>query len=248
MGTPLPILDSEVLQQLKWSRKWPKMAEAALSHQIISKTASKLGLTIETEELQAAANSFRQQNGLLSAQETWEWLAKHGMSIDDLEALVAHAVRSAKVADHFFAHQVEPYFAEHAMDYAEVILYQVTLPNLNLAMELFYAVQGQELTFAEMARQYADDPEVQRSGGYRGMMTGKDLKPAIATTVFAATPPQLLRPIQRKGQFYLIYVEDIIRPVLDEDLRSQIQADLLANWLKQQINSYNPAQTRVLNT
>ena len=141
---------------------------------------------------------------------------------------------SAKIAEHLFAHQVEAHFAEHRFDYVQVVLYRVVLKNADLAMELFYSLQEDELTFAEMARQYATRPEEQRSGGYQGVISGKDLKAAIAPSVFSASPPEVLRPIRHKRKVYLVYVEEMTQPVLDAALRSQIQAELLTNWLKQQ--------------
>ena len=65
-------------------------------------------------------------------------------------------------------------------------------------------------------------------------MKRKDLKPEISAAVFAAKPPQVLKPIVTSQGVHLILVEEIIQPELDEKLRSQIMSDLFAEWLKQQ--------------
>ncbi len=55
--------------------------------------------------------------------------------------------------------------------------------------------------------------------------------------MFAATPPQILKPITTPKGVYLIWVEEIIQPQLDDELRQQIISDLFSDWLKQQITS-----------
>jgi parvulin-like peptidyl-prolyl isomerase len=61
------------------------------------------------------------------------------------------------------------------------------------------------------------------------------LKPEISAAVFAATPPQVLKPIVTSSGVHLILVEEIIESELDDKLHYQIFSDLFAGWLKQQI-------------
>jgi parvulin-like peptidyl-prolyl isomerase len=63
----------------------------------------------------------------------------------------------------------------------------------------------------------------------------KELKPEISAAVFAAKPPQILKPIVTSSGVNLILVEEIIQPELNNKLRYQILSDLFAGWLKQQI-------------
>jgi parvulin-like peptidyl-prolyl isomerase len=102
-------------------------------------------------------------------------------------------------------------------------------------MELFYALQEDEIKFPEIAHQYIQDTELRRSGGYRGVQNRKDLKPEISAAVFAATPPKILKPIVTSSGTHLILVEELIQPPLDESLRYKILSDLFSEWLKQQI-------------
>ena len=235
-----PISQDEIFRQVKLSCQIPTLIQAIAERKIVAQKAQALNLKVETDELQKAADSFRLKNNLATTQETLAWLNRHALSLDDLEALVDHAVLSTKLADALFASQVEPYFMERQLDYARIVMYEVILNNADLAMELFYALQEQETTFAEIARQYDPDPEVRRRGGYRGLVTRKDLKPELSAAVFAAKPPQFLKPITVGKKIYLIWVEEIIAPVLDETLKAQILSALFSNWLKQQAESTAP--------
>jgi hypothetical protein len=62
---------------------------------------------------------------LKSADDTWAWLQKHGLSLDDFEELIYNNVISGKLAHHLFADKVEPFFVEHQLDYAGVVMYEV---------------------------------------------------------------------------------------------------------------------------
>ncbi|NEP27299.1 MAG: peptidylprolyl isomerase, partial [Moorea sp. SIO3I6] len=60
-------------------------------------------------------------------------------------------------------------------------------------------------------------------------------KPEISAAVFAAEPPQLLKPIVTSQGVHLILVEEILKSELDGKLRSEIMSDLFTGWLKEQI-------------
>ena len=127
-------------------------------------------------------------------------------------------VLSGKLAQHLFANKVEPFFVEHQLDYAGVVLYKVVLDNEYLAMELFYGIQEGEMSFSEVAHQYIQDTELRRKGGYRGIVRRKELKPEMSAAIFAAMPPQVLKPIVTSSGVNLILVEEIIQPELDGKL------------------------------
>ncbi|NEP46053.1 MAG: peptidylprolyl isomerase, partial [Okeania sp. SIO2H7] len=74
-------------------------------------------------------------------------------------------------------------------------------------------------------------------GGYRGVLSRKDLKPEISAAVFAAKPPQMIKPIVSSKGVHLIFVEEIIPAELDNKLRFQICSELFGEWVKKQVES-----------
>ncbi|MGB7416894.1 MAG: peptidylprolyl isomerase [Thermosynechococcaceae cyanobacterium] len=205
--------------------------------QVIVKTAAQQGIEVEDDELQQAADQLRHDQNLLSAAATWDWLQAHHLSVQDLEKVVRQQVITAKLSDHLFASQVEAFYIEHQLDYTQIILRDVVLPNQDLAMEIFCALQEREISFWDVANQYIQDPDLRRTGGYRGPLSRSDLPPALSAAVFAARPPQILKPVLNKKQIHLILVEELIEPVLDEGLRSQIQAELFDQWLMEKVSA-----------
>jgi parvulin-like peptidyl-prolyl isomerase len=235
MSKTFSISQEEILHQIKLSSLIPTLVEGIMTRKIIANAAREQGIEVEPVELQQAADSFRVTNGLHSVEKTWLWLQKNGLSLDEFEELISASVISSKLAQHLFAEQVEPFFIDRQLDYTQVVMYEIVLDDEDLALELFYAIAQGEISFSEAARQYIQDIELRRCGGYQGILYRSYLKPEIAVAVFSATPPQLLKPIVTSGGVHLIMVEEFIRPQLNEQLCYKILWELFSQWLKLQL-------------
>jgi parvulin-like peptidyl-prolyl isomerase len=229
------ISQAEIIHQIKLSCQVPTLIEGIIARKIIASTAQELGIQVETEELQQAADRIRLLNRLEKSEDTWSWLQKHYLSLDEFEESIYASTLATKLAQHLFGDRVELFFAERILDYTQAVLYEVVLDDEDLTIELFYALQEEELTFPEVAHQYIQEPELRRVGGYRGTLRRSELKPEISAAVFVAKPPQILKPIKTSRGIHLIMVEAIIHPKLDTNLSYKILNDLFSAWLKQQI-------------
>lgn len=238
MSQAITITNEDILAQVKLSCKIPEILEGIVTRKVIANAAAEAGIKVETEELQKAADQMRLMNKLDSADATWAWLEKHSLCIDDYEEIVYSTVISGKLAAHLFADKVEPYFFEHQLDYAGVVMYEVVLDDEDLAIELFYAIKEGEMSFYDVANKYIQNTELRRKRGYREIVNRKELKPEISAAVFAAKPSQVLKPIVTSSGVHLILVEEIIQLELDNKLRYQILLDLFAGWLKLQIDRF----------
>jgi parvulin-like peptidyl-prolyl isomerase len=230
----LTISCHQILNQIKVSAQIPSLVEEILDRQIINRKAAEAGIEVRPEELQLLADSWRVTNQLESPEETMSWLQKHHLSIEEFGQIFQTTVVSSKLAEHLFADRVEPFLLEHQLDYARAVMYEIVLDDEDLALEFFCAISEGEVGFSELAYQYIQDKELSRCGGYRGAVSRKDLRPEISAAVFAANPPELLKPIVTNSGVHIIKVEEIIQPQLNDTLRQEIMATLFNSWLKQQ--------------
>ncbi|AVH63817.1 MULTISPECIES: peptidylprolyl isomerase [unclassified Nostoc] len=233
----ITITNEDILQQVKLSCKIPEIVEQIVSRKVIISTLEEANITVETEELQKAADLFRLMNKLTSAEDTWKWLEKHGLSLDDFEKIVYNGMLVGKLNQHLFTDKIEPYFFEHQLDYVGVVMYEVVLDDEDLAIELFYAIKEGEISFYDVAHKYIQDKELRRKGGYQGIVYRKDLKPEISAAVFAAKPPQLIKPIVTSSGVHIILIEEIIDSQLDDKIRTKILTELFSGWLKEKTES-----------
>lgn len=235
MPEKIAISTEEIIQQIKFSRLMPEITKEIASRKIISDTATAENVVLSESEIQQAADSFRLQNNLSSSQATLNWLEKYSLSIEEFEQLVYYNSLSLKLAQHLYSDRVEAYFYEHQLDYTEAVIHEIVLADFDLGMELFYGIQEQEFSFWDVAHQYIQEPELRYSSGYRGCLKRNQLKPEISMAVFAANPPQVLKPIVVNKQTYLIFVSQITQPKLDSKMRYLIVSDLFNQWLQEQV-------------
>ena len=232
----ITITQADIWQQVKLSLQIPELVEQIISRKMILAAAEEAGIKVEVEELQKAADFLRLTNKLTSAEDTYKWLEKHGVSVDDFEEIIYTNLISGKLTQHLFADKIEPYFWQNQLNYAGVVMYEVVLEDEDLAIELFYAIKEGEMSFYDVAHQYIKDVELRRQGGYLGVQRRRDLKPEISAAVFAANPPQVLKPIITAKGVRLIFVEEIIQPHLNDDFKQEILRDLLLSWIQDKVN------------
>jgi parvulin-like peptidyl-prolyl isomerase len=161
------------------------------------------------------------------------------LSLEHFEGIVYTNLLSAKLATHLFKNKVEAYFYKHQLDYKSVVMYEVILDDEDLALEIFYSIKECKTSFFDVAHQYIQDIELRRQNGYRGIVRRQDLSAEVSAAVFAAKPPQLIKPIMTAKGIHLIFVEEIIQPQLDNQLADQIGVDLFSKWLKQEVDQIN---------
>ena len=240
LDKPLNIAEistNELVKHLKLSLQMPQVLTSLIDRKIINQTAEREDVIIEDEELQAAADRFRFENNLIGSQDTLKWLNNYHLSVTEFEELIRNNLLRQKLGQHLFKDKVEPYFYAHQLDYNQASLYEIVLPNFNLAMELFYGIEEKELSFWDLAHQYIEDDRLRRRGGYIGLKTRDRLHAEIAAEVFVfdnARLPRVLKPIAVEKKTHLIYVEEIIQPVLNDSLRQKIVSKLYEDWLAKQ--------------
>jgi hypothetical protein len=228
----------QLWQQAKQQLLMPRLIASAKIQRVMALAAREYNVEITLEELQAAADALRIQHGLLTTDKTLAWLEQHGLSVEDFEDIAqAHCL-----ADHLKQQVVEAeiaaYFYRHQLDYEEAILYQLSLPKPELAMELFYASQEGEVDFLALLHQYVSDRQIRRDGGYRRVVRRQDLSAELSSQVFAAAAPVLLRPMVVNQQVQLIFVVELLKPELDDALQAQIREVLFERWLQDQLERY----------
>ncbi len=230
----------ELIAEAKIAGQVSELIQGIVRRQAIAQAVDRAGIEITDAEIQIAADLFRSNNQLETSEATWKWLKDRFLSVEDLERIIIDRLNTDKLAHHLFADEVERCFYQNILDYSGAIIYEVVLEDRNLAMEIFYSLEEGDLSFADVAHQYITDPELKRRGGYLGKIDRKQLRPEISAAVFAAKPPQLIKPIVTKVGVHLIHVEEILQPQLDSVLYQQILMNLFEQWLEQQVATIYP--------
>src|SRR6185503_5968331 len=76
--------------------------------------AGSEAIDVSADEIQQAADEFRQSNGLHSAEATHRWLVERGLSVRSFQRLLRGGVQARKARAKLTADRVEPFFDQHA--------------------------------------------------------------------------------------------------------------------------------------
>jgi len=238
MFQTIDINSDEITSQVKLSCKLPEIMEEIVKRKLILEAAVELGITVNNNEIQQTADSIRLSHNFLTSEDTFVWLEKYALSIEDFERIAYYSLISQKLATYLFADKVKPYFLENKLIYTSILMYEIIVEDKDLADNLFDLIKEEKKSFFDLARKYIQDVDLRRQLGYKGIVKSTDLAPEFLAPLLEAKPPQILQPIYSAAGHHLILVDEIITPTLDDFLYNQILLDLFNHWLKQRVQLF----------
>jgi putative peptide maturation system protein len=201
---------------------------------LIQEELAREPIALSDAELQEAMDNFRSAKKLFKAQDTLDWLERHGMSHEMLERYVADNAIAARLRDRVAGDRVEPYFWQHAGDFDTGRVARLEVAEESKARELAEQISAGRLDFfAAAERSFVEAAE-------RGAPPKADLfaaierrqaAPAIREQLFAAAPGQLIGPVAVEAGHALMRVLAIVPARLDGRRRAAIKNILFDEWL-----------------
>lgn len=144
------ITDIDLIYEAKIAGKIPELVRGIRRRHIIEHHATAATIEPTSAELQAAADRFRLNHQLASAEATQQWLNANMLSIDDFEDIITQNPIADKLAQHLFGDRVAEFFHQNSIDYTSAIIYEVILEDRDIAMEIFYSIQEGDLSFSDL--------------------------------------------------------------------------------------------------
>lgn len=235
------ISPDDVISFLKKTLQYNEARLGVLQQAIVTRAAEARGIMVEPDEIQAEADRQRRERRLERASDTFAWLSEQHITPEEWEAGIRDRLLAQKLKQELFGNEVESYFAQNRLDFDQIVLYQIIVPYEQLANELFYQIEESEISFFEAAHLYDIDANRRQHCGYEGKLYRWSLKPDIAAIVFAATPGQVIHPIQTEQGFHLLRIEEFIPAQLNTETQQEILQRLFQDWLNSELNYWlNP--------
>ena len=230
------MLPEEIIDVLKQEILLKRIYQKAVYRKVIEQAAAERGVTVTPEEVQTEGESIRHTKRLEKASDTLKWLEEQMITVDEWEKGIASQLLAKKLAKHLFDQEVDKYFAQTRLDFEQAILYQIVVPYKQLAQELYYQIEEEEISFFEAAHLYDIDEERRYRCGYEGKIPRWNLKPAVAAAVFGAKARQVFGPLKTDLGYHLFLIKDFIPAELTPERREEIINKLFQEWLESESN------------
>jgi foldase protein PrsA len=223
----------EVFEQVRLNNDAFLIAEA-LEDILVARLAAHAGIAATDAEVEAEIDAFRVRLGLYQAEDLAAWLAERKLDAADL----AKKFRQMKVKEKLARHVTDPIIADHYLQHrAEHDLFnlaQIVVAQAADAHEIVRLLTRDNRDFAELARHHSLDNATAEQGGTLGQCKRRDLPSCFAAELASTGGMQVFGPFEIAERF-VVYQAGLARESqLDLPLRTQIRAELFADWLKEQ--------------
>jgi parvulin-like peptidyl-prolyl isomerase len=230
-------IESEtIVSFLKRQVQLKETCQTIVYQQIIERTAQERGIAVTPEEIQAEADRLRYEMRLESAAATFAWLEEQLITPEEWEAGIRDRLLKQKLAESLFAHEIERYFVQNRLDFEQILLYKIVVPYEQLAQELFYQIEENEISFYEAAHLYDVDEQRRLKCGYEGKLYRHSFAPEVAAIVFSSRLAEVIGPVQSDAQYELLLIEEFIAAELTDATRKKIIDRLFAEWIESELN------------
>lgn len=98
-ATDVNVNVSEVVDHLRIKGQFGPALREVIERKVTAQAAREKGFSVSDEELQQAADTFRQMNGLHDAEATRQWLEGRGLELEDLENYLEQNLLINKIKD-----------------------------------------------------------------------------------------------------------------------------------------------------
>jgi len=114
-----------------------------------------------------------------------------------------------------------------------------------MARELYFRIQEKEQSFAELAREYSQDPEAQVNGIVGPAEIGT-IHANLAHLLAISGPGQLWHPIPVEGWLAIVRLETLIPAQFDLAMRQRLLRELFEIWVQEQMREVNSRNTGMI--
>lgn len=186
------------------------------------------------EEKITARQQFCQQLQINTEEQLQAWGNQQFMTPEQLENKIVRGLKIEKFKQKTWENKIESYFLKRKGQLDKVIYSLIRTQDAGIAQELFFRIQENETSFADLARQYSQGSESQ-TGGLVGPVELSVPHPKISQLLMASKPGQLLPPTRIENWLVIVRLEKLIFAELDQQMRQRLMEELFRNWLQEQM-------------
>ncbi len=209
-----------------------KLIPQLLCEMIIDQSITAINCT--PEEKEEACQQFYQHWGLTSEAQRQTWREQYHLSQQQLEDLATRRLKVEKFKRATWEPELQSYFCQRRKQLARAIYSLIRTKDRQLAQELYFRLQEDEQSFAELARTYSEGPEA-ATGGLMGPVEIGTLHPILAQLLYTSQVGVIRPPIPLEEWQVLVRLEKFIPAEFNEFVRQRLLQEKFEAWFQQQL-------------
>ena len=191
------------------------------------------------EEIASALKSVEGQLQLTTPEAKEAWLNNQGMNSAQFEEITIRPILIEKFKQKTWSNKVESYFLSRKTHLDQVVYSLIRTKDLGLAQEIYFRIQEEEESFADLAREYSQGGEA-HTGGVLGPVSVATPHPVLAKLLSISQPGQLWPP-RNLGEWYVIVrLEKFIPAKFDDAMRRHLIDELFERWMREEAQKLGP--------
>ena len=150
------------------------------------------------------------------------------------EALAVRKFKIEKFKQTAWGEKVGAYFIRRKKQLDKVVFSLIQVKELELAQELYFRLQAEEQSFAELAKQYSQGAE-SLTGGFVSPTELGNL-PSTLVEILSTSQPGQIRPISHGEWQMIVKLEKLIPAQLDRSMHQRLLNELFELWVTKQLS------------
>jgi hypothetical protein len=228
------IATHQIVELLQERLSYRKICEDWIQAQILRSAALEHGVQVSEDAIQTEGDRQRHERRLERSSDTLAWLASEQVTPEQWEQGIKDQLLRSAMAEHLFAGDVDRIFAENQLNYDRRAVYRLEILERTFAQEVFYQIEGGEISFFEAVYAYGQTAEIRDRCGFEGLRHRWEFLHSQAQEIFEAQEHQVLAPIELETGFVLFWVGRVVPAVMTSEIRAKLLTELLDQWLAEE--------------
>lgn len=230
-GRPLGVGEAVFLIDFVW--RDTAVLKRLVEHCLARDEIERRGLKASPEEVQAALDELRIQNGLFTPAEVEQWLVRHSVNHRWLEERAASIALVNRLREDVVGDRVAPYFEAHREEFDSVRVARVRFARREGAERFCEGVRQSAGSFWQEVERLSASGELLEADLSRRLPRSEAAGAGLGA-LFEVPVGAVLAPVQRRSGFDVFKVLAHVPAVPDADTSKEVVRRLFAAWLREQ--------------
>jgi parvulin-like peptidyl-prolyl isomerase len=202
-------------------------------------------VVVTATERESALAQFYERHHLNSPGAIETWLQCNHLAADKIESVALRPLRIEKFKLKTWGNKLGSYFLERKSSLDRVVYSLIRTQDAGLAQEIYYRLQDDRQSFAELAHQFSEGAEKQ-TGGRIGPVPLSQPHPVIRQLLTVSKAGQLWSPHRIDEWFAIVRLEHLEPIRFDAEVKQYLLQELFETWVRAEVNRQSPVMLQAL--